>query len=156
MQGNTFQAILITDGSKSYAVFTYRCEQLEWSDEATIGINTPDDIIINHPLSGTDLIDEIACIHVDSPWKNLIYELEPNPVILPITPPPSNSLGKKKYYRFEAHTFSCSIINATQAAVVLLDSQIAAQVPPALGHRFPTVTVIASADYLVIAALISM
>ena len=33
---STFQAVVITDGSSSYAVFIYECGKLEWG-EATIG-----------------------------------------------------------------------------------------------------------------------
>ena len=97
-QGNEFQAVLLTDGVKSYAVFTYMCGALEWSDAATIGLNTPADIRFNYPLSGTDLIDEIACIHIDSQWKNLIYDLEISSVILPQTPAPANFLGNNMLY----------------------------------------------------------
>lgn len=64
-----------------------------WSDPATIGLNAPTNIRINHPLSGTSIVDDIACIRQDSEWNNLIYEMETNPVILPITPAPANSIG---------------------------------------------------------------
>ena len=59
-----------------------------------MGLNTPADIRINHPLSGNPSLDGIACVHVESVWNNIIYELEPNPVILPLTPAPTNFLGK--------------------------------------------------------------
>jgi hypothetical protein len=92
--GNSFQAVLLTDGSKSYAVFTYMCGSLQWSEAATIGLNAPDhNIVINHPLSGTGFTDEIACIRTGSNTNNLIYDLQTSPVILSVTPTPSNSLG---------------------------------------------------------------
>lgn len=65
-----------------------------WSGPTTIGVNTPDDIQTNHPLSGSPVVNDIACIYQDSHWSNLIYDLEINPVILPITPEPVSSLGK--------------------------------------------------------------
>ena len=98
MQDNNFQAVLVTDGSKSYAVYTYMCGELNWSDAATIGFNTPDELRFNHPLSGTEFIDEIACIHLENSLNNIIFDLEPSPVILPMTPPPANSLGKEDHY----------------------------------------------------------
>ena len=94
LQG-TFQAILVTDGSKSFAVFTYRCGYLEWTTPATIGLNAPTDLYYTHPLTGTIASpDEIACVHVDSEWNNVVIDMEPNPIILPITPEPSIYIGK--------------------------------------------------------------
>ena len=93
-QGNTFQAILITDGLKSYAVFTYQCGYLYWSSPATIGINAPPEYYYNHPLTGTAVSpDEIACVHENSEWNNVIIDMEPNPVVLPVTPEPSTFIG---------------------------------------------------------------
>ena len=65
-----------------------------WSDPATIGFNAPQEESSNHFLSGLPIVDEIACLQQDSVWKNLIYDLEMNPVILPVTPEPSAFLGK--------------------------------------------------------------
>lgn len=93
-QTNSFQVVLVTNGAKSYAVYTYRCEELMWSGPTTIGLNTPGDIVINHPLSGTPVVNDIACIHQGSEWSNLIYDLETNPIILQLTPAPSPFLGK--------------------------------------------------------------
>lgn len=94
MQGNTFQAILVTDGAKSFAIFTYRCELLEWSSPATIGINAPTDGYYNHPLTGTVIPpDEIACVHVNSEWNNVVIDTEPNPIVLAVTPEPSSFIG---------------------------------------------------------------
>ena len=108
-QGNTFQAILVTDGLKSFAVYTYRCGYLQWSGPATVGLNTPADIRFNHPLSGTPSLDGIACIHVESEWNNIIYELELNAVILPLTPAPPNSLGMYIHLQYlpPYHKYQC-------------------------------------------------
>ena len=79
MQNNTYQAILITNGTKSYAVFTYKCGELEFSDVAVIGYSVPLGPYENHPLSDTDITaDTIACVHQDSVWNNVIYDLQPD------------------------------------------------------------------------------
>lgn len=94
LQLNTFQAILTTNGSKSYAVFTYHCGDLQWLRDATIGYNAPPDNYENHPLTGTDIYpDTIACVHTESEWNNVIYDLEPSPIILGMTPEPTTSIG---------------------------------------------------------------
>jgi hypothetical protein len=91
---NTFQGIVITNGSRSYAVYTYRCDYISWPDSATIGFNAPPDLFKNHPITDADLNGEIiACVHEGSPWNNVIYDLEPSPIILSMTPEPSSSTG---------------------------------------------------------------
>lgn len=93
-QTNTFQGIVVTDGSKSYAVYTYYCGGLYWLNPATIGFNAPPSTYNNHPITGTDLTpDNVACVHRDSPWNNVIFDLEPNPIVLGTTPAPSNTIG---------------------------------------------------------------
>ena len=86
---------MITNGTKSYAVFTYKCGELQWFEAATIGLNAPPDFFYNHPLTGTDIPPyEIACVHLNSSWNNVIIDMEPNPVILPVTPAPSDFVGQ--------------------------------------------------------------
>ena len=85
----------MTDGSQSYAVFTYRCGYLEWTSPAAIGLNAPPDYFYNHPLTGSVVSpDEIACVHVTSEWNNVVLLMEESPVILPVTPEPSIFTGK--------------------------------------------------------------
>ena len=74
VQGNTFQGILITDGWRSYAVFTYKCGLLEWSGGATIGFYAEGDFYMNHPLSGVNST-QIACVNGDLLWSNVVYSL---------------------------------------------------------------------------------
>ena len=69
------------------------CGDLPWSGPATVGLNTPDDIRVNHQLSLTPLVADIGCVHSESEWNNVIYELETNVVILPETPEPPQFLG---------------------------------------------------------------
>ena len=77
LQTNTFQAIVITDSLKSYSVFTYRNDSLQWSgldgfyNEAVVGYNM-DGVFKNQPLSGTEHILNIA----KKSYNNLVRKLE--------------------------------------------------------------------------------
>lgn len=75
-QTNTYQAILITDGMESYAIFIYLCGALTWSGSATVGYNADGVLHTSFPLSGTDDVKLVSCL--DFPqrsWSNLIYPL---------------------------------------------------------------------------------
>ena len=70
---STFQTVLITDGSSSYAVFIYECGRMEWGG-ATIGWSeTHDSIRETHSLSGRDSSD-IGCTNSNS-YSFVIYNL---------------------------------------------------------------------------------
>ena len=102
-QANSYQAVLITDGNqKSYAVFTFQCGLLNWAGDATIGFNAGGDYYENHPLSGLSLSNAIACVHNDSVWNNVIYNLVPNPTELTTdpTPEPATSIGEIDVYDY--------------------------------------------------------
>ena len=62
---------------------------------AVIGYNTPLGPFRNHPLSDTDVAaDTIACVHLDSVWNNVIYDLQPDGnTIFTGTPEPSDFIG---------------------------------------------------------------
>lgn len=97
-QTNSFQAILITDGTKSYAVYTYRCGQMEWGDESTIGFNAGGDYYENHPITGHFQSHYVSCLQNISNGNlitNVIYDLVPNTDdLLPGTIPPThNTIG---------------------------------------------------------------
>ncbi len=86
---NTFQAIAVSNGTESYALFTYKCGEMEWSDQAVIGYNggSPTDYFFNHPLSGTDDAQTIACQEFpDSVWTNLWHKISNENVVT--SPPP--------------------------------------------------------------------
>ena len=90
LQSNTFQAIAITDGSRSYAVYTYRCGDLEWSGGATIGYNggPVGNFYANHPLSGSSA-SAIACLNSGvTEWSNVVYNISCDECI-PTLPPPT-------------------------------------------------------------------
>ena len=84
----------MTQGYKSYAVFTYKCESLSWLSPATIGFNAPPNFFETHPLTGLDLApDLIACVHQESVWNNVIFDLEQSDIVLSMTPAPDQSIG---------------------------------------------------------------
>ena len=89
LQDNTFQAILVTNGTKSYSIFTYKCGEIEWSGPVSVGYNAPPNTYYNHPLTLTSLpINALACSHLESEWNNVITDLQPGNVILPSPPQP--------------------------------------------------------------------
>lgn len=72
---NSLQAVLITNGTTSYAVFTYQCGSLSWSRNTIIGYNAAGRIFENHPLSGRNARN-IACTNAPvSNWTNVLYNL---------------------------------------------------------------------------------
>ena len=68
--------MVVTDGSRSYAVFTYHCGLMDWNGRAVIGFNANSSLYQNHRLAGTSDANDIACL--DSPdtvWTNVVYLL---------------------------------------------------------------------------------
>ena len=77
-QTNTYQAVVITDGSESFAIFTYLCGAMAWHGNATIGFNAGGTWFENHVLSGTAGANSIACTNRSSSvWTNVVYKLTP-------------------------------------------------------------------------------
>ena len=73
---------MITDGSRSYAVFIYQCGLLQWSGlngfyrHAVIGYNMRGEPFFNHPLSGTSLATNVACTNSPTTsWSTLVYAI---------------------------------------------------------------------------------
>ena len=73
--------MVITDGSRSYAVFIYQCGLLQWSgldgfySHAVIGYNMRGEFV-NHPLSGTSLATNVSCTNSPtSSWSTLVYAI---------------------------------------------------------------------------------
>ena len=66
-QTNSYQATIITNVTRTYAVFTYRCGAIQWSalgrnKGAVIGYNSEGNFFENHPLSGFSGIgDAVSC-----------------------------------------------------------------------------------------------
>ena len=88
-------------------------------DDATIGANAPADFYYNHPLTGEVLSpDEIACVHTQSVWNNVIIDLEPNPLILPSTPQPSSFVGEHILVQISLLEFHFVIITHASGSCV--------------------------------------
>ena len=73
LQRNTFQGIIVTNFTRSFAVFIYYCGDLTFSSGATI---TPDGLFANHPATFSGSAQSIACMNSPaSPWVNVVYEI---------------------------------------------------------------------------------
>ena len=67
---------MVTDFARSFAVFTYHCGDLGFSNSASIGFATTDGLFANHPVSQRILAQSIACLNEPaSPWVNVVYEI---------------------------------------------------------------------------------
>ena len=67
---------MITDYSRSYAVFTYYCGDLNYSFGASIGFAAPGGLFANHPAALYGSAQSIACLNSPaSPWVNVVYEI---------------------------------------------------------------------------------
>ena len=80
-QANTYQAVVITDGSESYAVFTYMCDLMQWSGlyrYPTIGFRAAGTLFSNHPLTGQEEANSIDCIDGNQ-YNNVPYKLSADP-----------------------------------------------------------------------------
>ena len=67
---------MITDYSRSFAVFTYHCGDLDYSHGASIGFAAPGGLFANHPAALNDSAQSIACLNEPaSPWVNVVYEI---------------------------------------------------------------------------------
>ena len=82
LQENTFQAILITDGTYSYTLFTYNCALTEWDNGVTIGFSDGGEMFSTFDPSTS----EVACLNQPaSNFSNVIYLLSS---ATPEIPPP--------------------------------------------------------------------
>ena len=86
-QHNTFQGIVITDGTKTYAVYTYHCNDVQWSDGSVIGFNAGGSYYVNHPLSDSISARDIDCVHSpESEWNNVVYDVNPSGTVTTVPP----------------------------------------------------------------------
>ena len=84
---------MITDGNNSFAVFTYRCDLLQWSRRAVIGYNAAGDFFANHDFSGGSA-ESIDCINLPvSNYSNVVYQLSIEDITI-TEPPPTIEPGK--------------------------------------------------------------
>ena len=71
LQTNTFQAVIVTDGSNSFAIFIYRCGDIQWDFRgfgpgfggATIGFGASSEFFSNHRLALIRDATSIDCIN---------------------------------------------------------------------------------------------
>ena len=77
LQENNYQVVLLTDGTQSYTVFTYKCGELNWGTSSTgIGFSAGPSLYANHPLSRRSNVRSIACLNSpQSPWSNVVYKV---------------------------------------------------------------------------------
>ncbi len=88
MKRNSYQAIIITDGVVTYAVFNYNCDLIEWSGSyrySVVGYNidTKSARSIDFPsfennaLSGYKEVSMVGCMNMNNGirWSNLIYRV---------------------------------------------------------------------------------
>ena len=70
---------MATNGDQSYAVFTYKCGELNWllhNFNAGIGFSGGSNLYANHPLSLRHNVNDIACINQTCPpWTNVVYRI---------------------------------------------------------------------------------
>ena len=67
---------MITDGVNSYAVFTFKCGELNWSRSPTIGFNAASDFYQNHELTGSPTADSLDCFNFPtSDYYNVVYNI---------------------------------------------------------------------------------
>ena len=69
--------MIASQGSTSYAIFTYKCGLLQWTKyNAAIGYSAGPDYFENHPFSRTSKVTDIDCLNSPSSvWSNVVYNL---------------------------------------------------------------------------------
>ena len=69
--------MVASQGSTSYAIFTYKCNLLRWTRRnAAIGYSAGQNYFENHPLSRTSRVTDIDCLNYPSSvWSNVVYNL---------------------------------------------------------------------------------
>ena len=74
-QSNSYQAVLVTDGTKSYCLFIYHCDLLQ-THHAAIGFSASGNFFYSHRLSLSYYSNEVACSNrPDSDWNTLLYAI---------------------------------------------------------------------------------
>ena len=71
---------MITDGTQSYALYTYNCRMMEWSGlftHAVVGYNAFGRDFANYPLSGSADVTDIACENEErnTDWSNQLFRI---------------------------------------------------------------------------------
>ena len=76
-QNNSFNALVVTDGNQSYAVFVYKCGAINWGDYFAIGFKASGIFYENYDL-GDHNVTDIGCIEEsDEEYVTHVYDLTP-------------------------------------------------------------------------------
>ena len=69
--------MIASQGSTSYAIFTYKCDFLQWTSRtAAVGYSAGPHYFENHPLSKTSRVTNIDCLNnPSSVWSYVVYNL---------------------------------------------------------------------------------
>ena len=69
--------MVASQGSTSYAIFTYKCDLLQWTrNNAAIGYSAGLNNFANHPFSKTSRVTDVDCVNYPlSVWSNVVYKL---------------------------------------------------------------------------------
>ena len=78
---NTFQGILISDGTSSYAVFIYDCSNMEWGG-GVIGWQQSTTQYGSHSASGQISANSAVCGFQTSTFTTLVYRIGEWPSVL--------------------------------------------------------------------------
>ena len=87
---------MATDGIRVYAIYTYKCGELNWARDAYwgpqrfafIGTHCLTRFYLRHPLSRKPYVTDIACINNDtSVWSNVVYTLHQKITRVTFDPP---------------------------------------------------------------------
>ena len=73
---SSFQAVLASQGKKTYAIFTYECGLLGWNrTNVIIGFSASNTLFANFPLS-KQVQANIDCLNSPtSNWSNIAFEI---------------------------------------------------------------------------------
>ena len=71
---NTFQGILITNGSSSYAVFVYDCGSMEWGG-GVIGWQEGSSQYNSHYLSGDINSNDVGCLYSNT-YSAVVFKID--------------------------------------------------------------------------------
>ena len=76
---NTWQGLVITDGTNSFTVFTYHCGDMNWASYPTIGFNAAGSLFATHAYTGSTNTgaEEMGCFvgSIPSQWYNIVYRI---------------------------------------------------------------------------------
>ena len=87
LQVNSYQATIVSDAIRTYAVFSYVCGDIQWSSVGTnraavVGYNSEANFFENHPLSGMSEIGNAVSCGSDVGGRRKRQTAQPTNVVL--------------------------------------------------------------------------